>query len=89
MTLTVKLADEEQNRLDVIVAATHSTNQSEAVRALINEKYEALQASLTLTQRRGGHPKHLMNGSGNMSERKNRKGAIDQILAKKSARRAK
>ena len=88
MTLTVKLADEEKSRLNVIVAAIHSSNQSEAIRTLINEKFEALQAEMTLVERRGGHPKNVLNGAGNNSKRENRKSAIDEVLAAKVARRA-
>lgn len=88
MTLTVKLADQEQRRLEVIIAALHCANQSDAVRALINEKFEALQADKTLLERRGGHPKYLLNGNTDLSERVNRKSAVSKKLAAKSAKRA-
>jgi len=89
MTLTVKLADQEQSRLAVIIAALHSENQSDAVRTLINEKFEALHADKTLFERRGGHPKYLLDGGTDLSERLNRKSAIAKKLAAKAARRAK
>jgi hypothetical protein len=88
MTLTVKLADQEQNRLDVITAAMHSDNQSDVVRTLINEKFEAIQADKTLVERRGGHPQYVLHGSTELSERGNRKAAIAKRLAVKDANRA-
>ena len=88
MTLTVKLADQEQSRLEVIIAALHSANQSDAVRTLINEKFEALQADKTIVERRGGHPKILLNGAANLSERAHRKSVFAEKLAAKAARRA-
>ncbi len=89
MTLTVKLAKQEQQRLEAIATAMNSGNTSDVVRALINEKFEALQADKTLVERRGGHPQHLLDGAPNLSERANRKAAIAEQLAAKAARRAK
>lgn len=89
MTLTVKLAKQEQQRLDAIAASMNSGNTSDVVRALINEKFEALQADKTLVERRGGHPQHLLDGAPNLSERTNRKATVAEQLAAKAARRAK
>lgn len=88
MTLTVKLADQEQARLEAIATAMNS-NQSDTVRALINEKFEALQADKTLVERRGGHPKILLDGRANLSDRKQRTALINQHLASKAKRRSK
>ncbi len=88
MTLTVKLADQEQSRLEVIIAALHSENQSDAVRTLINEKFEALQADKTIIERRGGHPKYLLNSGGDASKRENRKAVVEKGWAAKAAKRA-
>lgn len=87
MTLTVKLAEQEQNRLDVIATAMKTGNQSDVVRALINEKFESLQADKTLVERRGGHPQHLLDGEQCFSERSNRKSVIADKLAAKSSKR--
>lgn len=88
MTLTVKLADQEQIRLEAIAAAMKA-NQSDVVRALINEKFEALQADKTLVERRGGHPQNLLDGRADLSERTQRKDIIAQHLVSKVKRRAK
>ncbi|CAN5392265.1 hypothetical protein BH11CYA1_BH11CYA1_17160 [soil metagenome] len=88
MTLTVKLAEQEQNRLDVITATMNAGSQSDAVRTLINEKFESLQANKTLVERRGGHPQYLLDGDSGLSERSSRKAAISKKLATKAARRA-
>lgn len=88
MTLTVKLAKQEQERLDVIATAMNNANTSDVVRALINEKFEALQADKTLVERRGGHPQHLLDGAPNLSERTNRKAVSAEQLTAKRTRRA-
>lgn len=87
MTLTVKLTEQEQIRLEAIAIATQA-NQSDAVRALINEKFAALQADKTLVERRGGHPQNLLDGPPDLSERAKRKAAIGDQLAAKVKRRA-
>lgn len=86
MTLTVKLADQEQNRLEAIAAAMNA-NQSDAIRALINEKFEALQADKTLVERRGGHPQFLLDGPPELSGRDARKSELAEKLKAKTARR--
>lgn len=86
MSLTVKLTEQEQNRLESI-ATTMRANQGDVIRALINEKFEALQADKTLVERRGGHPKHLLDGPENLSELETRKSLVAEILASKAARR--
>ncbi|HEY9777320.1 MAG TPA: hypothetical protein V6C81_26390 [Planktothrix sp.] len=88
MTLTVKLAEQEQARLNAIATAMNAGSQSDVIRALINEKFESLQADKTLLERRGGHPKHLLDGGSDLSERDNRKAVIGRKLAEKAARRA-
>jgi hypothetical protein len=86
MTLTVKLADQEQSRLEAIATAMNA-NQSDAIRALINEKFEALQAGKTFVERRGGHPKYLLEGTPNSSDRDVRKAVIAAHLEAKAKRR--
>ena len=88
MTLTVKLAAQEQSRLEVIATAMKSGNQSDVVRTLINEKFESLQADKTLVERRGGHPQYLLDGGPCLSERSNRKSIIAEKMAAKAANRA-
>ncbi|CAN5478575.1 hypothetical protein BH10CYA1_BH10CYA1_56790 [soil metagenome] len=88
MTLTVKLAEQERNRLAAIATAMNAENQSEVVRMLINEKFESMQADKTLVERRGGHPQYLLDGASNLSERDVRKAVVAKNLAAKSARRA-
>ncbi|HEY9679360.1 MAG TPA: hypothetical protein V6C76_15235 [Drouetiella sp.] len=87
MTLTVKLAEQEQLRLEAIATALKA-NQSDAIRIIINEKFDSLQASKTIVERRGGHPQHLLNGSADTSERANRKATIAKKLQAKAAKRA-
>jgi hypothetical protein len=88
MTLTVKLADQDQHRLEVIAIALKAANQSDVVRTLINEKFETLQADRTLVDRRGGHPQHLLHGELTLSERESRKSFIAEKLALKAAKRS-
>jgi len=88
MTLIIKLADQEQRRLEVIAIALKAENQSDVVRTLINEKFEKLQADKTLVERRGGHPQHLLQGSIVLSESKDRKSFIAKKMESKTAKRA-
>jgi hypothetical protein len=88
MTLTVKLAEQEQNRLNVIATAMKAGNQSDVVRALINEKFESLQSEKTLIERRGGHPTYLLKGGPKLSDRGTRKSTIAEKMAAKAAKRA-
>ena len=88
MTLTVKLAEQERNRLNAIATAMKAGNQSDVVRALINEKFEAMQAEKTLVERRGGHPQYLLDESASLSERATRKAIIAKKMADKIVRRA-
>ncbi len=87
MNLIVKLTELEQNRLGVITAAMQSVSPSDAVRTLINEKFETIQAAKTLVERRGGHPQYLLNGGADLSERANRKSAIAKRLTAKPLRK--
>ncbi len=87
MTLTVKLAKQEQSRLDAIAAAMQTSNQSEVVRMLINEKFESLQSDKTLVERRGGHPQYLLDSAPGLSERSMRKKIIAKKLSAKVERR--
>lgn len=89
MTLTVKLAEQDQNRLEAIAAVMKAGSQSDVIRILINEKFESLQADKTLVERRGGHPEYLLAGTANLSERITRKGVIAAKLAAKASRRVK
>jgi hypothetical protein len=86
MTLTVKLAKQEQNRLEAIATAMRA-NQSDTIRALINEKFEELQADITLVERRGGHPEYMLEGPANLSERESRKDLLAEKLTAKAVRR--
>jgi hypothetical protein len=70
MTLSVKLAKQEQVRLDVIVAAMNAATQSDVIRALINKKFDSLQIEKTLLERRGGHPEYLLEDATVKSDRK-------------------
>lgn len=88
MTLTVKLAEHEKTRLRAIAEAMNAVNQSEVIRALINEKFDSMQAEKTLVERRGGHPLYLLDGTGNLSDRKVRKSKISEHLESKSSRRS-
>lgn len=87
MTLTVKLDNQDRDRLEVLKAFMKVSNQSEAVRKLINDRFTELQAGKTLMERRSGHPQHLMPGGAGLSERANRKTAVAKHIAAKIAQR--
>ena len=89
MSLTVKLTEEEQTRLDVIASAMKVGGKSDVVRALINEKFESLQNDKTIVERRGGHPQYLLDCASDLSERTKRKGIVnEQLTAKETLRKS-
>jgi hypothetical protein len=79
--LTVRLDEETERQLGDILASERETNRSEIVKRLIRERWLALQAGKPLVERRGGHPQHLLEDAPpDLSERQNRKTAIDRHL---------
>jgi hypothetical protein len=84
MTLTVKLAEQDQKRWEAIASAMNATSQSDAIRILINDKFASLQADKTLVERRGGHPKYLLESDPDLSTRSNRKSAVAEKIAAKA-----
>jgi hypothetical protein len=87
MTLTVKLDEQDQARLEYLKQFMNAATQSDAVRKLINERFSQLQGDKTLVERRGGHPEHLMRGGATLSARGNRKAAVSKEIEAKLARR--
>jgi hypothetical protein len=87
MTLTVRLDPDDESRLQQIADLLHSGNQSDAIRSMINEAWTGLQLNLTFVERRGGHPKVLLEGSPTLSERKNRKAEVAKYFEEKDLRR--
>lgn len=79
--LTVRLDEETERQLADILAREKDSNRSELIKRLIRERWLALQAGKTLVERRGGHPKHLLQDApADLSERPNRKKAIAEYL---------
>jgi len=87
MTLTVRLDDQDERKLQEIVAAMNAENQSSAIRTLIEEKWQALQGQKTFLERRGGLPEHLLDGPTNLSSRSVRKAKIAAYFEEKAQRR--
>jgi hypothetical protein len=87
MTLTVRLDDDEERKLQQIVEALKADSQSVVIRELIEEKWNTLQAGQTFVERRGGHPLHLLKSDGNTSDRTNRKAKLAEHFADKAAAR--
>ena len=78
--LSVRLDEETEGQLADILAH-EQTDKSELIRRLIAERWVTLQAGRTLVERRGGHPKHLLQDAPtDLSERSNRKKAIAEYL---------
>ncbi|MBP6745635.1 ribbon-helix-helix protein, CopG family [bacterium] len=87
MTLTVRLDDQEEYKLQQIVEALNAESQSALIRDWIEEKWSALQSDRTFVERRGGHPKHLLAGSAGGSERANRKSRLAERFEQKAQAR--
>ncbi|MDZ4834064.1 MAG: hypothetical protein SGJ27_09835 [Candidatus Melainabacteria bacterium] len=87
MTLTVRLNEEDEFRLQQIVEAMNVGNQSDAIRQIIEEKWIALQTNRTFVERRGGHPHNLLAGNEDDSDRASRKSRLAAHLEQKAAAR--
>ena len=85
LSLNVRLNDEYEEKLGQILALTRM-DKSELTRKMIDEQWIALQAGKTFLQRRGGHPKYLLNDKNVSSERADRKKALADHFAEKAER---
>jgi hypothetical protein len=88
MSLNVRLNNEYEKRLGQILAMTRM-DKSELTRKMIDDQWLALQAGRTFVERRGGHPKYLLNDPTKSSERVNRKAALGKHFAEKAEHRRK
>jgi hypothetical protein len=86
--LSVRLDDEDQDKLKQIIARTKSS-QTELIKRLINDQWVALQAGKTFLERRGDRPQHLLSAENNASDRDVRKALVAEHLARRRARRMK
>ncbi len=86
MSLNVRLDDEYESKLSQILAITRM-DKSQLTRKMIDDQWVALQAGRSFVERRGGHPKHLLNDSSISSERGNRKAALANHFTDKASRR--
>jgi hypothetical protein len=87
MSLTVRLDDQEEARLQQLVETLKADSQSSLIRQLILEKWNSLQCEKTFVERRGGHPAHLLEGESNASQRAVRKKRLEERFAEKAAGR--
>ncbi len=88
MSLNVRLNDEYEERLSQILVVTRM-DKSELTRKMIDDQWLALQGGKTFVERRGGHPKYLLNDPTIGSERAARKVALASHFAEKAERRRK
>jgi hypothetical protein len=88
MSLNVKLDHEYEEKLIQILAITRM-NKSQLARKMITDQWIALQADKSFVERRGGHPKRLLNDSTISSERSSRKIVLANHFIDKASRRAK
>lgn len=71
--LPINLDRETESYLAEIIAKENITSE-ELLKQLIYQRWQALQPRQTLLERRGGHPKHLLqDASPDLSLRENRK----------------
>ena len=86
MGLNVRLSDEYESKLSQILALTRM-DKSQLTRKMIDEQWIALQAGKSFVERRGGHPKHLLNDSKVSSERTGRKATLANHFEERASRR--
>ena len=88
MSLNVRLPDDYESKLSQIMAITRM-DKSQLTRKMIDDQWVALQAGRSFVERRGSHPKHLLNDPAVSSERSNRKVALAAHYTDKASRRRK
>ncbi len=88
MSLNVRLTVEYESKLSQILAVTRM-DKSQLTRKMIDDQWVALQAGRSFVERRGGHPKNLLNDPTVSSERSSRKAALAAHFAEKASRRRK
>ena len=77
--LTIALNDEAEKCL-VEILSTEKTTSKELIHRLLHQYWQNLQPQTTFLERRGGHPKHLLNGSDDLSDRDVRQQLITEHL---------
>lgn len=87
-TISVRLDEETSAKLAEIMVRMGVTNQSELIKRLINERWIALAPGKTFLERRGGHPKYLLEeGRANRSDRQARKQLVAEHYEERRRRR--
>lgn len=84
--LNISLNPEAEKYLAEILAK-EKTNSSELIERLLREHWQTLQPRKTFLERRGGHPKYLLNGPSDLSDRDTRKKIIAEYVQKRHERR--
>lgn len=84
--ITITLNDEAEKHL-VEILAQEKTTSSELLQRLLHQHWQDLQPRKTFLERRGGHPQHLLNGPGDLSDRDVRKQIIAEHIKQRHERR--
>lgn len=84
--LTITLTDEAEKYLVEILAQEKITS-GELLQRMLHRHWQDLQPRKTFLERRGGHPQHLLNGSGNLSDRDVRKKNIAEHIEQRHKHR--
>lgn len=87
-TISVRLDEETSGKLEEIMVRTGVTNQSELIKRLINERWIALAPGKTFLERRGDHPKYLLQDAApDLSQRGVRKKVVAEHYKERQSRR--
>ena len=79
--LTVRLDPETEQQLTDLLSHDPNVNRSDLIKRLIRERWLTLNLDQTFVERRGGHPRHLLeNAPRDLSDRSTRKQAIADYL---------
>ncbi|MBP0019797.1 MAG: hypothetical protein J7647_19870 [Cyanobacteria bacterium SBLK] len=84
--LTLNLDDEAEKYLIEILSREKTTSQ-DLVKKLLRNHWKNLEPSQTILERMGGYPEHLLEGTGNLSDRDTRKQKISEYLQQRQKKR--
>jgi precorrin-6B methylase 1 len=85
MMLIINLDDEAEKYL-IEILSEEQTNSQELIKKLLRNHLSNLKKK-TVLERMGGYPEHLLEGTGNLSDRDTRKHTIAERIRQKQEKR--
>jgi hypothetical protein len=79
--------DGEAEKYLAEILVQEETTDTELIQRLLQQHWQTIQPRKTFLERRGGHPRHLLQGPGNLSDRDVRKRLIAEHVQQRHEQR--